>query len=85
MQKVQDTYHYVGQVTNEYYISPNGKRIIVIREGEVEIVDEINFAKSLFELSEAEIRDALDVPQLSLSELEWHRFAAAIFERGQDK
>ena len=71
----------IGVVERELCISNDGKRLIIVASNSPEVLDVLEFKTSLFELSESEIRDQLDIPNLNLNESEWYYFAAEIKRR----
>ena len=81
MEKPQEYYSFIGSIARDFYISPSGKRIVTMKEDESQVINEVNFTKSLYELSESEIRDELDVEALDLTEAEMFYFAAEIKRR----
>jgi len=82
-EELKSEFNSIGVVERELCISSDGKRLIIVASSSPEVLDVLEFKTSLFELNEAEIRDALDVPQLNLTESEWYYFAATIKERGE--
>ena len=83
IEELKIEFNSIGELSRELCVSNDGRRLIIVTSNSPEVLDALEFKTSLFELNEAEIRDALDVPQLNLSESEWYYFAATIKKRGE--